>query len=154
MRSLALKIFGVAGRRPRKPWMSEMSWQLVRWHAPLRRQATQYRCQRYTCMSSHIFYGWKVGHCLDESVKTRALSMLQRLRVLEHWWFWRFTFMHRAAKLSLTYDRQYFYDSMASQAQAANDQGDLRTGSLILRMICGRSGRQGTSIMSSKGANW
>ena len=58
VRKEALRIFGTRSDTPRKPWISQETWSIVRQIAPLRRQICSIRMRLYPARTLFVFRCW------------------------------------------------------------------------------------------------
>ncbi|CAK0868120.1 unnamed protein product [Prorocentrum cordatum] len=167
----ALDVFGQARPLPRKPWLSQTTWDMVQLIAPLRRcahHAGRHRFARFqrACFDAWLaaLPGWRLRRAQHSAASPMSsftffalgaavdsLNAHARAREHESSFYAAILGLQKCVRTSLRADRMEFLDSMVMKAQAAADAGDVRTQFAVARALGARSAVANTEVFQLDG---
>ena len=149
---LALRVFGATRNGPKKPWISETSWALVRWTGPLHRAEAKASGIAAARALRIVFLGWasckssvfvpgaaplSLGwHALSRlpgeiRVSREVVQLCSLLRALREKIAWRI-------RAHLVSDRAAWISGVASEASVAAAKGDTRACYALVKGLAGK----------------
>ena len=140
VRDLAGKIFSAPRRKPRKSWMSENTWIIVRWIAPIRRRLFSLRVAHKRLVLSTGTGDKDTFNLLLQASSLEEQRCLEILHALQ-----------RTARAYVRNDKRNYLESLATQAADASLQNDFAASYRIIRMLGGTQFKQSQVVWDKAG---
>ena len=141
IRNESVRIFGTQKSAPRKPWMSEETFGIVRVASVLRRKMHTVRTQAKFFILRTLTCAWKA--VVNEGTyicKSTFLSyIIHKYMMHSAYLAHAIVCVRRAASLRIKQERSAFISGLAMQAEHAAFHNDLRNSYKIVRILGGKS---------------
>ena len=140
VRQLAGQLFSAAHRTPRKSWISEATWTLVKWIAPTRRKLFNARVAHRKLLLGAGAGDENTVQSLSQAYATEEEQWLQILRSLQ-----------RAARALIRSDKRNYLEKLAQQAATAAIHNDFTRSYQIVRALGGTQFKNSQTVSDKDG---
>ena len=164
VRKAALSTFGPARAKPRQPWMTHATLEVVRWIPVVRRTIFVKTTVARSWLRSVIFSFWRNTLLIRKSIishevvyhngwSTHINYISHRYNLdICHWTKFLVKLQH-ISKYHIKYDKAIFLEKMAERAGTAADHNDLAASYKIVRLLAGRSASHRLKVVKGPDGN-
>ena len=157
LRLASLSAFGRTPPKPRKPWVSAHTWNILRWIAPLRRVLLTKHMQTRRYILNHLFRAWRntAATAVTNAPCEFCVTVVNRVSFLyaldECRSFYAFQRLRTMSRSLLKHDRSTFLHAIAWNADSCMNYGNAKTSFALVKSLAGRRPRPLPSIKDSNG---
>ena len=145
-REAALRIFGSHKDTPRKPWISSVTWQIVKGITPMRRTVHFIRKRYYWWRASMCFRAWMFTRCDGSLVRWTEYGSALDAANQSAWCakheaaaYASIFRLQKEAQPSLEADRRAYLDSLAMRAERAAELNNTRVAYAVVKSLSAAS---------------
>ena len=148
----AEKFFPAGHRAPRKHWLTDRSWDLIKPVSQLRNNLRGLRRNLKTSLLSFCFKAWQCCNNIDAAPLFLYALQVKQLCIEEACALRRLELQQTLVRFAVKFDRKQMLLAVASSAQKAADSGNSRTLYAMVRKLAGYIPRPDRSVFLANGA--
>ena len=151
-KSMLKKFFPAGHRAPRKHWLTDKSWDLIKLVSQLKSNLRGLHKNLKTSLLSFCFKAWQCCNSIDAAPLFLYALQVKQLCIGEACALRRFGLQQTLVRFAFKFDRKQMLLAVASSAQKAADSGNSRLLYATVRKLAGYIPRPDCSVFLASGA--